>query len=83
MFTPLPEAEADMVSAVCTPPHTRVQAILSVSVSVMAHFHQRTLIRIPNPIATLYYEQLFPLAQIRIQIPVQSFRNGYNTHFRY
>ena len=39
----------------------------------MAHFHQwrRTRIRIPNPIVTLYYTQLFPLVRIRIQIPVQ------------
>ena len=35
----------------------------------MAHFHQRRLTR--NPIITLYYAQLFPLVQIRIQIPVQ------------
>ena len=57
--------------------------------SVMAYFHQRirTWIRIwiPNPIVTLYYAQLFPLVQIRIQIPVEStdsFPNGYCTHFR-
>ena len=43
----------------------------------MAHFHQwrRTRIQIriwiPNPIITLYYAQLFPLAWIQIQIPVQ------------
>ena len=39
----------------------------------MAYFHQRirTRIRIPNPIVTLYYAQLFPLVGIRIQIPVQ------------
>ena len=42
----------------------------------MAHFHQRRRtririqIRIPNHIITLYYAQFFPLAQIRIQIPV-------------
>ena len=38
----------------------------------MAHFHQRrrTRIRIPNPIVTLYYAQLFPLVRIQIQIPV-------------
>ena len=38
----------------------------------MAHFHQRrrTRIRIPNPIVTLYYAQLFPLVRIWIQIPV-------------
>ena len=39
----------------------------------MAYFHQqiRARIRIPNPIVTLYYAQLFPLVQIRIRIPVQ------------
>ena len=41
----------------------------------MAHFHQRRRtrirIRIPNPIVTLYYVQLFPLVQIQIWIPVQ------------
>ena len=43
----------------------------------MAHFHQRirTRIRIqtriPNPIVTLYYAQLFPLVRIWIQIPVR------------
>ena len=41
----------------------------------MAHFHQwrrtQIRIRIPNLIITLYYAQLFPLVQIRIQIPVQ------------
>ena len=36
----------------------------------MAHFHQRRRTRIPNPIVTLYYAQLFPLVQIWIQIPV-------------
>ena len=42
----------------------------------MAHFHQRRQtriwirFRIPNPIVTLYYAQLFPLVRIRIQIPV-------------
>ena len=47
------------------------------SSSVLAHFHQRIRtrtqirIRIPNPIVTLYYAQLFPLVQIRIQIPVR------------
>ena len=37
------------------------------------HFHQRRRIRIriPNPIITLYYAQLFPLVQIWIQIPVR------------
>ena len=37
----------------------------------MVHFHQRirTRIRIPNPIVTLYYAQLFPL--VRIWIPVR------------
>ena len=41
--------------------------------SLMAHFHQqrRTRIRIPNPIVTLYYAQLFPLVQILTRIPVQ------------
>ena len=40
--------------------------------TVMAHFHQRRLtrIRIPSPIVTLYYAQLFPLVWIQIQIPV-------------
>ena len=39
----------------------------------MAHFHQRrrTRIRIPNPIVTLYYAQLFPLVWIQIWIPVR------------
>ena len=39
----------------------------------MAHFHQwrRTQIRIPNPIVTLYYAQLFPLVRIWIRITVQ------------
>ena len=40
----------------------------------MVHFHQprRTgiRIRIPNPVVTLNYAQLFPLVQIRIWIPV-------------
>ena len=40
----------------------------------MAHFHQQRRtqirIRIPNPIITLYYAQLFPLVPIQIQIPV-------------
>ena len=44
---------------------------------LMAHFHQQTRTRIriqigiPNPIVTLYYAQLFPLAPIRIHILVQ------------
>ena len=47
----------------------------------MAHFHQRrrTRIRIPNPIVTLYYAQLFPLVWIQIRIPVWivfHFRDG-------
>ena len=54
----------------------------------MAHFHQRrrtrirNQIRTQNPIVTLYYAQLFPLVQIRIQMPIRSFPNGYCTHFR-
>ena len=42
----------------------------------MAYFRQwrrtriRIRIRIPNPIVTLYYAQLFPLVRIRIRIPV-------------
>ena len=31
----------------------------------------RIRIRIPNPIITLYYAQLFPLVRIQIQIPVK------------
>ena len=43
----------------------------------MAHFHQQRgariqiRIRIPNPIVTLYYAQLFPLVQSGTRIPVQ------------
>ena len=41
---------------------------------IMAHFHQRRgtriRIRIPNPIVTLYYAQLFPLVRFQIWIPV-------------
>ena len=41
----------------------------------MAHFHQRRQtriwIRIPNPIVTLYYAQLFPLVWIQFRISVQ------------
>ena len=39
----------------------------------MADFHQRTRIRIriPNPMGTLYYAELFPLVWIWIQIPVR------------
>ena len=51
----------------------------------MAHFHQRrrTRIRIPNPIVTLYYAQLFPLVRNSDLDPcMDSFPNGYCTHFR-
>ena len=39
---------------------------------IVAYFQQRrrTRIRIPNPIVTLYYAQLFPLVRIRIRIRV-------------
>ena len=41
---------------------------------IMAHFHQgrRTRIRIPNPIVTLYYAQLFRLVRIRIPVWIVS-----------
>ena len=47
-------------------------AIFKGFVHIMAYFHQRIRIRIriPNPIVTLYYAQLFPLVGIWIQIPV-------------
>ena len=32
---------------------------------------ETTWIRIPNPIVTLYYAQLFPLVRIQIRIPVR------------
>ena len=34
----------------------------------MAYSHCRT--RIPNPMVTLYYVEIFTLVQIRIQIPI-------------
>ena len=39
----------------------------------MAYSHCRTRIRtrIPNPMVTLYYVEVFTLVQIQIQIPVQ------------
>ena len=46
-------------------------AMGTVLYSMMAHFHQRRRTRIPNPFVRLYYAQLFPLARIRIWIPVQ------------
>ena len=66
-----------MIDEVCTNPPERSRLIVirpMQNVSVMAHFHQRrrTRIRIqsrvPNPIVTLYYAQLFPLARIRIPV---------------
>ena len=51
----------------------------------MAHFHQRRptwiQIRIPNPIITLHYTQLFALARFWIRKPVPIVSH-YCTHFR-
>ena len=58
---------------------------LAMWMGLMAYFHQRirTRIRIPNPIVTLYYAQLFQLVQIQIRIPVQIVSwMDYCTHFR-
>ena len=55
----------------------------------MAYFHQRirtrirTRIRIPNPIVTLYYAQLFSTGSDLDSDPcMDNFPNGYCTHFR-
>ena len=37
-----------------------------------SHCRIRTRTRIPNPMGTLYYVEVFTLVQIQIQIPVQT-----------
>ena len=39
--------------------------------ALMAYFHQRRRRRIPNPMVTLYYAQLFPPIWIWTRIPVR------------
>ena len=53
------------------PPHKVSFSLYSIKLMAYSHCRIRTRTRIPNPMDTLYYEELFTLVRIWTRIPVQ------------